>query len=378
MDDLPERPAPPLPFEVVGTTTAPHDFNQIQFSNPHKTEWLMKRAVSTCATQAGGTVYGGFVRDYVLHQDGAQKFYAKYGTSSCHEYDNPFTDPATYHRLVNPRDIDVAFRHHDELSDFEHQLTGSGLYVCTKERISKSIYQSPFMPPSARFYKLVIGLQLPAWIAGMIKQQPMVHVDVHIMPHKSLAPFTEVDFECNALAMFNCKGNAMMDINTCHCPPQQHLHDALQRGVYVNKIIRDILAKRAVVATSCSRLPFHRVNKMLRKGYTVASHSCTVVPNDADNANEVCIVCQEGLGGNCHHMKRLCCNARYHPKCFEAMLDKGFSDGCIMCRSRQELHRNDYTLLRSVVDHYSLPADVVSPAAEESSVASSDTPLLML
>lgn len=374
-DSLPECPASPTlpqpPFEVVRTMTAQHDFNQIQFSNPHKAEWLMKRAVSTCATQAGGTVYGGFVRDYVTHQDGAQKFYAKFGASSCHEYDNPFTDPTTHHRLVNPRDIDVAFRHHDELNDFEHQLGRAGLHLCTKERVSKSIYQSAFMPPSARFYKLVIGLQLPAWITPTIGQQPMVHVDVHIMPHKCLAPFTEVDFECNALAMFNCKGNAMMDINTCHCPPQQHYDDALKRSTYVNKIVCDILAKRAVVATSCSRLPFHRVNKMLRKGYTVSSHSCTVLPNDVNNANEVCIVCHENLGDKYHHIKRLCCNARYHPKCFETVLDQGFSDGCIMCRSRQELHRNDYTLLRSVVDHYALPS------ATSSSPASSDVPVFL-
>ncbi len=369
-DSQPEYPASPvLPPEVVRTTAIavrPQDFNQIQFSNPHKAEWLMKRTVSTCATQAGGTVYGGFVRDYVMHQDGAQKFYAKFGASSCHEYDNPFTDPTTHHRLVNPRDIDVAFRHHDELNDFEHQLGRVGLHLCTKERVSKSIYQSAFMPPSARFYKLVIGLQLPAWIAPIIGQQPMVHVDVHIMPHKSLAPFTEVDFECNALAMFNCKGNTMIDINTCHCPPQQHYDDdALKRSTYTNKIVRDILAKRAVVATSCSRLPFYRVNKMLRKGYTVSAHSCTVVQNDADNASEVCIVCHESLSDNHnrHHMKRLCCNARYHPTCFERVLDQGFTEGCIMCRSRQELHRNDYTLIRSIVDHYAPPTVTSSSVA---------------
>lgn len=107
--------------------------------------------------------------------------------------------------------------------------------------------------------------------------------------------------------------------------------DPLSRFDYLKEIITGIHEKKTKAVSNS--IHEHRTYKMLYKGYTLMTRDDRYVISQNDDKDEVCTLCIEKIDKG-YMLKRKCCNACYHPRCFHTMLGhENFNRSCPNCRN---------------------------------------------
>jgi hypothetical protein len=68
--------------------------------------WKFKKEIASILIDHDAVIFGGFVRDMILHDSHATQFYEKNPNATQQEYADDSVHPQTSGRLVIPRDID--------------------------------------------------------------------------------------------------------------------------------------------------------------------------------------------------------------------------------------------------------------------------------
>lgn len=263
----------------------------------NKNRYMLMCEVAELAVSRGGEVFGGFVRDFLLHEHAAKEYHMN-GTES-------------EDRFLVPSDLDIRFDTRDALESFKYELTGKGsykiklirgssystvtfevsLFIQIKENythpVSRMLIRNKFM----EYDKLIPGCNFT--------------MDVVVSTEKKV-----LDFECNGL---------VMNSNGIQLGPE--LSNGLSPiGKYrrFQQVKDDILNKRAV----CVNFVNKRWDKMDEKGWTLVGEFI-----HKTKSGDECIICQEAnsdynLG---------CCNARYHKACLKKTLQHD-DTRCAHCR----------------------------------------------
>jgi hypothetical protein len=96
-----------------------------------------------------------------------------------------------------------------------------------------------------------------------------------------------------------------------------------------NITIHNVLYQTKKKVTVLRRNDPQQTSKLVDLGWTVVERCVTVVDNNPLSRPETCIICLDELSKP--HLKRSCCNARYHIACYTRVLCT--SAQCPMCRS---------------------------------------------
>lgn len=297
-------------------------------------KYTLTREIADVAIHNGGEVFGGYVRDFILHDDAAKKFYK---TGSKDTYSDPTVSPETIDRLLVPRDIDVHFKTFPAWRCFFFALKNLGLGVKLSKNTSP--YEKSFRHIKVQIYASITKYDIMKKLKGfsmvLLKKfeceeinLPFV-IDVDVIISAKNPPFGSLDFGCNGLIM-DKNGIKLCDDLAQGLNPEGKYRTLMN-------IIEDIKSKTARLYNV---IP-NRWDKMVdRPGWKVISGNLEVSTSSDD-----CIICH---GGSDHKMYKFrCCSAMYHVECMCNMIMKGCIDNgtCIHCRQILRMTPEELNLL---------------------------------
>ena len=287
--------------------------------------WKMMKAVAETIIECNGTIFGGYVRDKIVHDHAADTYYEEAKKDADAMYNDVTFLPKTLDRLLIPHDIDVFFED-NKLQAFESAMQKNGL------RLKKLFtYDNRYagrvpkgMPDDTSHSKYRVEFIIPFLHDFM--SLPTFTIDViHSEDPTNLHHFN-MDFDCNTLLM------SKSGISMAAVPEAKD--DPLQRFFRMANVIEDIKDKKTHVCRQQGNLDEHRLQAMMKKGWKVHIGSCIeTMYNEAYDG--YCIICHSELVQE--SVKLACCDARYHLRCLESALTLGESamcetGKCIACR----------------------------------------------
>lgn len=291
--------------------------------------YMMFNEIANLAIEkCDGTVFGGYVRDFIKHDFAAQKFYES--SHKKEDYENPEISPETRDRLLIPSDLDIHFKSNQDYRLFRAELKGrffrsnvtriDNVYssagprvhhirinVTPELNIGQIIKALPFIKTGTA--REVILPELVKRITSMpITSSDVIGIDVLITPSDNPPPFTNLDFECNGLVM-NKDG-----IGLC----SELKKRLVPVGIYrrLESVLKDIRENRAVLVN----LKGSRWDKMVDKKWDIVGGNVEMVHKSED---EVCTLCLETLPAADDVYKFSCCNASYHIHCISRIISTG-------------------------------------------------------
>jgi hypothetical protein len=287
--------------------------------------WRIYTDIKNCLLSSDGVLFGGCVRDNILHDHSAINFYEKLTHLP---YGDPNADIETINRLIIPRDIDVVFYKETDIDVFKAALGLKGYKVTHTNTVS----QYPTIIPIGWLHnKLTIMFSLPDTLRTYSTGMPFFMVDVlypdisNISYIDKLPPFGACDFECNGLVMFKKYGSEIIALGGDLNYDKTSAYSAYSS---LSDVISDILDKRAIFCGDSTMS--HRIKKMLGKGYTIASHAVSLLTRADLSDDDLCLICHESLDLETS-VSLTCCKGKYHPACLSKVLRK--FNNCPQCRS---------------------------------------------
>lgn len=172
------------------------DFPQkIVTVNLCKLQYTLMKEIASELVAEGGTIFGGYVRDMMIHDHYAALFYEKYeGTTDSEKYSDPTFDPETMARLLVPKDIDVFFL---EKKSQVHQILDR-LKKPERENettVARSVYS---FDKDIKHLKTRISFPSASKFLG---RSLAIQLDILYSTENVEPPFTKCDLECNAFLM---------------------------------------------------------------------------------------------------------------------------------------------------------------------------------
>ena len=292
--------------------------------NAAKAEYKMKVDLASIVRKAGGRLFGGYPRDFVLHESNAKAFYDTPNVDVS-KYNDPTYLPETKERLTIPSDID-AFISSENIDRLTKKIVDFG-YTIWK---SKSSHLGYIMNDSQRLLnvkheKLTIVPAVPQVLKSLF---PKIEVTIDLVHIDNFTPDLMVlDFECNGL-MIESAGHFSLhpSLLSSYANPMTYTNK-------VNQIIKDILEKKAVKVNDT--FPY-RVDKMLQKGWTIQGHFMEVKKYNSEDT-EYCAICHDSFTENVAStgelaVKNKCCQGHMHMKCMKKLVKENYDTCCYCCK----------------------------------------------
>ena len=169
----------------------------------NRDKYLMMKEIVDVAIKYEGDVFGGYVRDFVLHDFMACKFFEENPGASQADYSNESISPGTIDRLLVPKDIDIHFRAYKDFRKFKLDLKSKCIHSKTIKTANfyildndvRHITLEMFARAKSKDFKNISRV-----VASHINDVSLpfsVKVDVIISNELS----HRLDFECNGLVM---------------------------------------------------------------------------------------------------------------------------------------------------------------------------------
>ena len=304
-------------------------------------------------TKCDGFIYGGFIRDNILHGYMANKFYDAHDDYDAIElfdiYNDPKIDSETSFRTLVPKDIDMRFSSHLDYTTFLTKLklegfsvnafindTDSDQYKTPKKNGEKKDDDGDEMR-----FKLEVksneALQKLKTnnIRFLDKEyaESVVKLDISITEKRSKS-----DFLCNSVSM------SKHGLNICYSGDHyfesvKTLMGEKKHDISFMEIIEGQIHAMEAAILCTLNIPTpdnHRMIKMASKGWKIKlvniQQKCFFTQITAgDNDEDHCIICHEkfekvnivpGVHTLLNGVKFSCCSASYHCHCLVELLNK--------------------------------------------------------
>ena len=319
-----------------------------------KLKWSMFKAIERAVLDNGGIIFGGYVRDKVIHDHFANMFYTQ--SDNHGDYCNPENHSASWpHRTHMPSDIDVVITHNG-LKGFKTMMKTMGFHV--KQRAPCKLaefYTDEVVNGNVSHTKCYVTLSSHPLLRGfgeLMESIPQIEMDIlhkeEIKPNEAI-PFGKIDYECNSLLIVP---GDLIDVRWGGIREM-----VVDKHRLINRIISDIVAFKAVAVFPQK----YRTKKMLNKGFKVVNNVIELIPTSGEKYDGLCIICHEGFkeDTNICHVKNGCCDARYHPDCYSFSKEKSNTiynntDNCMMCRGALQIPRGAH--LNNFVERFQVIA----------------------
>lgn len=295
------------------------------------------------AIESGGTVFGGYVRDFLRHENAAKTYYAQ--NHSNEQYSDQTISTDTLDRLLVPVDIDVKFETTEQYTKFRNLLRGahykvtaipgiSTMYVDDEtvrlkkltvgfDITSQSVIRALNMPPGSMTKNILLP-ELVRRLEGMQLTSDFISIDVLLTTADP--PFNKLDFMCNGLVMDKDGIHMCNDLMT-------NLNAFGVHRVY-QRILDDIIHKRAVLVNLYPK----RWDKMAAKGWDLIDGNVEKV----SVLGETCLICHDDIEPDDAYRLNCCKNVNYHFECLSRQITHevtGIMDSgkCPHCRQKIQL-----------------------------------------
>jgi len=339
-------------------------------------EYKLKKEIAKIILHEGGHIFGGYVRDKLLHDSHAQKFYKKHGGESASLYSDKTCSPEFSGRFVCPTDIDCYMKK-TCLDKVIQNLKDAKMNV--KEHFDRDPVS--YLPNlnisrgSMRHYRLgvsvfhqniireisfaihdclhssasrLLGGQITTFLEnlhrentqGLPKQYAPIYIDVFCPVIEEdfdtyEAPFSNIDFECNGL-IYTAQGIRLSKSVFSEGEPSP-IDMPLNAFQKMAKIIDDIDNRVATVVNL--QVSIRRIRKMIHKDWNISGKEFIIVDirNVATDDLRHCLICHENFLPTNPAYKMPCCNASFHLGCLIKSCNEGVSamvvtKKCVMCR----------------------------------------------
>ena len=339
---------------------------------------VIKYIADKLRIQFNGNIFGGFVRDTLLHNHGAYKYYEEYSkyinsnrfviknkkynkTSSIHIYqdENIFYNNKNFHnesyldRNTIPSDIDIVL--HD--NDFKHLINYLNekftyLYSCKKhENFNEYMKINDHDAKISSFYTIFIHFDNPlndlkkkvtfheylSFDLRMINNQfKTVKVKIQIFTCKEDISKKSVldiltngsDFFCNALYYdidnkinMSLKNMTIIENKIFHSTYNDNIKKKLdiflQRNLFKKEILDKVINQifeRKAIPINEKELMYKRIKKMKKKNFKIFCITKYFSKSILNNDNEICMYCRDNIICN-ELISMKCCNSFYHKEC---------------------------------------------------------------
>lgn len=367
---------------------------QMEVPSPNRMQWLTIRGFIKIVVDSNGIVFGGAVRDWILHDYHAQSFYRYCQSINLphKEVNSKYIDikfhPESKDRIVLPRDVDIVIRERDlnflqencdkqnlqfkriqqkALSDrYLSDKTGIALEDVSQYKYRVNSLKENYMQDILHNFPTPIFHEMYQYFIGAIKSIifPKFEVDVIVIKGEyddiSIAPFGRLDFDVNSLIW--SKNGLFMS------PLYLKKHNPLANQIEIDKIMTNIYNKRATCIDRYFYSDFderrfkYRVEKMLQKGWQFDMSNLfsniEIIKNELYTGE--CIACRTSGSdfGRCSY-KFTCCDARYHSiDCILSIMTKHvkLKNECPSCRESYT-HNFDVRRIQSDIDLLSMMRD---------------------
>ena len=285
--------------------------------NKNKELIFMIIGIRKVAVDCGAIVFGGAIRDDIIRDFHAKKFYQKGGSHIEYTDENCF--PEHIGRLIMPRDLDLYFHSDAIYSEFCARMQRQGFRVYNNPS-NKHIYNIPGVRKNTLMIHRIIGKTFTFSGLGLsLRTDCIVNNGNNLEP-----PFNHLDFLCNSLVEdrtgIRLSKNTGTELDTMN---------SVQRVTCLSDIIDQIVNMQAFGVfnwfTSLdddldnNRLikdATHRISKMMEKGFYV---NCKSISKDIlmEEDEKVCVICQDSITGDCFKINTI----HMHSVCFREFMD---------------------------------------------------------
>jgi len=323
---------PPLSHSRYAFTMMLGNKVMMVLDNQMKYKWKLFKKVEEVLIEGDAQIFGGYVRDSIIHDTYAKKFYET--TADASKYAVADFEPETALRNTLPTDIDCLLPE-GKVQDLLKALKKVCHLKFTFMHDCHTYFQNLYYRGMSHnrytvTYKIPKELDINPLLYGTF------HLDIMTYPDSMQVslPLSPIDFACNSL-MQTKDGYSLM---------KYRAYRALDKLRELGEVIEDIINKRAV--TGPSIVTKARVDKMVEKGWTVTSGHVTIIPQVAYAGH--CLICHEGFTAEGYKMA--CCDGHYHRKCLYMAMKTGpaameASGKCLMCRAAVHVNAVDVSLV---------------------------------
>ena len=308
----------------------------IIISPMNKFRWNMLCSIRDIISRCNGVIFGGFVRDMIIHDHYAQTYYEYLAEKDelVDQYSNKDFHPESWPmRTHQPEDIDVAMTT-SQYDEFKKNLDSKGYRFKTKKLPTNHPYRAHLAENNMQLDTLTVFIKVHHLIASytnITQMMPSIKIDViykeSFDPAKDRFPLGKVDFECNALVI----NNGTLDLQSLN----NYQKDPFNKLRKINEIVEDIIKFHATPIYPEA----HRIEKMIEKGFYIIDRFIEIMPVKELNKYEgQCIVCCSKVKKHDIMLKNKCCDGRYHLRCYKDSCSKARTKFdnihyCVMCRT---------------------------------------------
>lgn len=327
------------------------------FQDPNYYRYILSKRIvdAVLSVSADAVVYGGYIRDNILHQHMSKSFYSRY--SLFEDYNNPSVDMATLFRTLVPNDIDILFVRQRDYDVFTLALKALDMTIEIDDLIAP--YKTQDKIVTSR-YKLKVfsdmslqNLKTRPRLLNAEFANTYVMLDITVRCCQT-NPFTK-DFKCNSLRM---NANGLINEIENQGIFYESVDDMVVRQRKIFENFEEIREQICSMESHCfynhgtlTTPDFHRVELMFKKGFRfVIKHLDDELTQIIDRCDDCCAICRDdivaiadvpGVHKLYNGLKFSCCSAVYHAKCLKTVFEspllrtdwehmRGYK--CIQCR----------------------------------------------
>jgi hypothetical protein len=289
-----------------------------------KYEWTSYSNVHNLLLMNGGIIFGGAIRDTILHKFHATEFYKqrdeylKINPNGVFDYDDKEISLNTLGRFTIPTDIDV-FVYEDHYNFIISKLQKRyAIKITTIKDLQYTI--KDLEPHIYKLYKIEVFI-----IYQNVKPQ-VVKIDMIVCPNDRDRPFPLVDVDFNVNALFQSLEKGIY-VSPMFC---KHNHD---RTMLLYNIMNDI--KHKIARGVVINVSGYRIAKLIAKNWDVnikfniyRFHECSTI--DDEDSCTICTINKKEFS-YCVNFMNCNCKSIICMTCIQENSDK--IDKCPTCRS---------------------------------------------
>jgi len=338
-------------------------YNQyIHMIHNNKNRWLNLKTISNLIiNKCNGYIFGGFVRDSILHNHYASIYYNEHRKLNIGmkiaelKYTNLDYFPEYINRLLLPNDIDIYLPdnnieevlHFLKLNYFEiiskKIKTGKHYFSNLDDEVAESLthYIIQIKPSFTKICDIltnqVFNINEIKLLLNNINPTFIIKLDIFTSKIKYDDPFFgAIDFECNGLYLtkhgisisnkllindlnnnksYNSISSDLLNLSSL---------SILEKNDKMQYVIQNIIENKAIWIKPTNT---KRIYKMILKDWKIFNNKIDLITNSS--SQEICLICKENI--NLIDCKMKCCNGFLHLNCL-INLDNNFSKKkCIHC-----------------------------------------------
>ena len=345
---------------------------KIYYQNKHK--YFTQQKIFTLLIESGAGIFGGFIRDYLIHKYGSNSFYYFMNNKSsylCENiplfYCNEKFHPESYqNRNSISADIDTVMN----MKIFEHFLSTLDSFnikynytifnnfkkyieiIDNQNQISKYIkfkiiIDNPFdinnFQTFSNFKNIGNNVSFHKYNTSIVQLDILICKDDLSIKDTIENITSNSDFYCNSLYIFNDTLSISKNIlkNLKEEPSFESLYENnikknldifLKKNIYTKEVIEIVkkqIFEKIAMPLNLSKKIEYRMSKMKSKGFRILiNHNIFEYLSCKD---EICLLCRSDTLNENNIIKFKCCNSFYHEECLIEYVKKLEIKKCFLC-----------------------------------------------